>query len=99
MLLKLSGVYRVKLDRISCTNYFMSIHNLRYSLQLIKIATRNKQIFEKKFTILALQTTLCASQLRLPSWPLRSLHCDANAFVSAWSRDLDKSNSLGRCKN
>ena len=32
----------IKLDRVSCTNYFMSIHNLRYSVQRIQIATRNK---------------------------------------------------------
>ena len=32
----------IKLDRVSCTHYFMSIHNLRYSVQLIKIATRIK---------------------------------------------------------
>ena len=37
----------IKLDRVSCTNYFMSIHNLRYNVQLIIIATRNKEIFEK----------------------------------------------------
>ena len=32
----------IKLDRVSCTTYFMSIHNLPYSVQLIQIATRNK---------------------------------------------------------
>ena len=48
--------FLIKLDRVSCTNYFMSINNPRYSIKLIKIATRNK-----KSKILALQTTLCAS--------------------------------------
>ena len=39
--------FLIKLDSVSCTHYFMSIHNLRYSVQLIKIAMRNKKKFEQ----------------------------------------------------
>ena len=39
--------FLIKLDSVSCTHYFISNHNLRYCVQLIKIATRNKNIFEK----------------------------------------------------
>ena len=39
--------FLIKLDLVSSTNYFMSIHKLRYNVQLIIIATRNKEIFEK----------------------------------------------------
>ena len=39
----------IKLDRVSCTNYFMSIHNFRCSVQLIKIAKPDqKRMFEKQ---------------------------------------------------
>ena len=41
--------FLIKLDRISCTNYFMSIHNRRCRVKLIKIAKRDekKRIFVK----------------------------------------------------
>ena len=39
--------FLIKQDRVSCTNYFMSIHNIRYNVQLIIIATQNNEIFEK----------------------------------------------------
>ena len=54
----------IKLDRVSCTNYFMSIHNFRCSVQLIKIAKRyEKRMFEKHIVsnMLALKSTLYAS--------------------------------------
>ena len=35
--------FSIKLDRVSCTNYFMSIHNFRCSVQLIKIAKPDKK--------------------------------------------------------
>ena len=78
----------IKLDHVSCTNYFMSIHNLRYSVQLTKIATRNKKIFEQipRFWLFK---QLCT---RLPSWPLRNFQCDVNVFVSPVTRS-------GQCRH
>ena len=61
-----------KLGRVSCTNYFMSIHYLRCSvLQQIKRAKRDKNSLRKYILskMLMLQTTLCGSQLHMPSWP------------------------------
>ena len=34
------------LGRVSCSNYFMAIHNLRCSVQRIKMAKRDQKIFE-----------------------------------------------------
>ena len=54
----------IKIDRVFCTNYFMSIHNFRCSVQLIKIAKRyQKRMFEKHIVsnMLALKSTLYAS--------------------------------------
>ena len=75
-------------DSVSCTNYFMSIHNLRYSVQLIKIATRNKKSLKEfqDFGASNNSVRVIIIVLRMPSWPLRSLHCDANDFVSAVTR-------------
>ena len=54
----------IKLDRVSCTNYSMSVYNLRCSFQLIKILNRDFKKSLKKYIvskILALQTIMCAS--------------------------------------
>ena len=54
----------IKLDRVSCTNYFMSIHNFRCRVQLIKISKPGqKRMFEKHSVskMLALKSTLYAS--------------------------------------
>ena len=56
--------YLIKLDSVSCTNYFMSIHNFLCSVQLIKISTPDqKRMFEKHIVskMLALKSTLYAS--------------------------------------
>ena len=52
--------FSIKLDRVSCTSYFMSIHNLRCRVQLIKIAKRDlkksfKDEIEGKKTLLLAQ--------------------------------------------
>ena len=41
----------IKLDRVSCTNYFMSIHNLQCRVKLNKIGKRDKKKSLKKHCI------------------------------------------------
>ena len=55
---------------VSCTNYFLSIHNLRCSVQLIKIAKGEKKSLK--------QTTLNPRcRFALPQ-----IYCDVTVFVS-----------------
>ena len=74
----------------------MSIHNLQSRVKLNKIGKRDNKKSLKKHAvsnILALKSTLYASVLRMPSWPLRHLDCDVNVHLS---RDLNKSNKFGQ---
>ncbi len=51
--------FLIKLDRVSCTNYFMSIRNFRCSVHLIIIAKPDEKDILSK--MLALKSTLYAS--------------------------------------
>ena len=67
----------------------MSIHNLRYNVQLIIIATRNKEIFEKFQDFSASNNyvrVIDTSAVMAFRPTYSSLHCDANAFFSAVTR-------------
>ena len=79
--------FLIKLDRVSCTNYFMSIHNLRYSVQLIQIATRKKTNLRK--------IPRCCASNNSVRVIVTSAVIVTQAPSFRRSRDLDKSNTFG----
>ena len=85
--------FLIKLDSVSCTHYFMSIHNLRYSVQLIKIATRNKKIFDK-IPRCRLFKQLCARHSYVCRHGLYVVYIVMQTPSFRRSRDLDKSNKF-----
>ena len=87
--------FLIKLDRVSCTNYFMSIHNLRYSVQLIKIATRNKKILDKIPRFWRFKQH-CASHSYVCRHGLYVVYIVTQTSSFRRSRDLDKSNKFGQ---
>ena len=81
--------FLIKLDSVSCTHYFMSIHNLRYSVQLIKIATRNKK--NPRFWRFK---QLCARHSYVCRYGLCVVYIVTQTLSFRRSRDLDKSNKF-----
>ena len=71
----------------------MSIHNLRYSVQLIKIATRNKKIFEQIPRFWRFKQ-LCAHHSYVCRHGLYVVYIVMQTPSFRRSRDLDKSNKL-----
>ena len=69
----------------------MSIHNLRYSVQLIKIATRNKTIFEQIARVWRFKQ-LCARHSYVCRHGLYVLYIVTQTPPFRRSRDLDKPN-------
>ena len=57
-----------------------------HSVQLLKILTRNKHIFEKKFQDFGATNTFVHVIVTSAVMAFRILHCDANTFVSAVTR-------------
>ena len=85
----------IKLDRVSCTHYFMSIHNLRYSVQLIKIATRIKTNLWK-IAIFWRWNQLCARHSYVCRHGIYVVYIVTQTPSFRRSRDLDKSNTFGQ---
>ena len=73
----------------------MSIHNLRYSVQLIKIATRNKTNLGK-ITIFWRWNQLCARHSYVCRHGLYVVYIVTQTRSFPRSRDLDKSNTFGQ---
>ena len=73
----------------------MSIHNLRYSIQLIKIAKRNKTN-RWKITIFWRWNQLCARHSYVCRHGLYVVYIVTQTPSFRRSRDLDKSNTLGQ---
>ena len=69
----------------------MSIHNLRYSVQLIKIATRNKTIFEQIARFWRVKQ-LCARHSYVCRHGLYVVYIVTQTPSFRRARDLDKSN-------
>ena len=86
-------LFKIKLDSVSCTHYFMSIHNLRYRVQLIKIATRNKKNFEKIPRFLRFKQ-LCARHSYVCRHGLYVVYIVTQTPSFLRSRELDKSNKF-----
>ena len=57
----------IKLVRVSCTHYFMSVHNLRCSLELIKKSEARSKVFVKTHCILS----RCRRNFPLPGYRKR----------------------------
>ena len=89
--------FLIKLDRVSCTNYFMSIHNLRYSVQLIQIATRNKTNLWKIPRFWRFNQ-LCTRHSYVCRHGLYVVYIVTQTPSFRRSRDLDKSNTFGQMK-
>ena len=66
----------------------MSIHNIRCSVQLIKIAKRYKKSLKKHMMsmILADSVRVIGSSYVGPMPSIRNLHCELNTFVSPDTR-------------
>ena len=78
----------------------MSIHNLRYSVQLIKIATRNKKIFEKMPRFWRFKQLCARHRLYVCHHGLYVIYIVMQTPSFRQSRDLDKSNKFRQiCKN
>ena len=73
----------------------MSIHNLRYSVQLIKIATRNKTNLGQ-ITIFWRWNQLCARHSYVCRHGLYVVYIVTQTRSFPRSRDLDKSNTFGQ---
>ena len=69
----------------------MSIHNLRYSVQLIKIATRDNKIFEKIQRFWRFKQ-LCEHHSYVCRHGLYVVYIVTQTPSFRWSCDLDKSN-------
>ena len=85
--------FSIKLDRVSCTHYLMSIHNLRYNVQLIIIATGNNEIFEKLPRSWRFKQ-LCARHSYVWRYGLYAVYIVTQTPSLRRSRDLDKSNNF-----
>ena len=90
-LLSENQYFLIKLGSVSWTHYFMSIHNLRYSVQLIKIATRNTKIFEKIPRFWRFKQ-VCARHSYVSRHGLYVVYIVTQTPSFRRSRDLDKSN-------
>ena len=85
--------------RVSCTTYFMSICNIRCSVQLIKIATRNeKKKLEKNplYPRVWRVKQLCASHSYVCRSGLYVIYIVTQKPSFRRSRDLDKSSKFGQ---
>ena len=85
--------FLIKLDRVSCTHYFMSILYLRYNVQLIIIAMGNKEIFEKMPRFWHFKQ-LCARHIYVCPYGLYAVYIVTQTPSLRRSRDLDKSNNF-----